>query len=286
MEQRLQEAGIIAGLHSTSIRMIDTADPPDYPSSPRKTFNLTLGFLAGLLVGIFLSFIIHILDTNIKSVADVEEKLNLPLLGVIPSVESADVMPDAFIRRATSSVEAGWSQIAESYRSLRTGLLLSRAGAPPKVLLVSSSKPAEGKTSVSTLSSITFALSGARVLLIDADLRRPTVHLRFKIPNREGLSSILTGVAKFEDVRYQHPKLPTLHVLPSGPIAPMPSELLGSPEMGAFVATLRPMYDIVIIDTPPVLTVTDALVLGPVQRWGGDGPEIWRSNHQSGGAQS
>jgi len=264
LEQRLQEAGIIAGLHSTSIRMIDPADTPDYPSKPRKSFNLALGTLAGFLVGVFLSLIVHILDTNIKSVSDVEEKLGLPLLGVIPSVESSEVMADAFIHRATSGVEAGWSQIAESYRSLRTGLLLSRAGAPPRVLLISSSKPAEGKTSVSTLSSITFALSGARVLLIDADLRRPTVHMRFKIPNREGLSSILTGVSKLEDVRYVHPKVPTLHVLPSGPIAPMPSELLGSPEMSAFVESLRSIYDFVIIDTPPVLTVTDALVLVPI----------------------
>lgn len=264
LEQRLQEAGIIAGLHSTSIRMIDPADTPDYPSSPRKTFNLGLGFLAGLLIGVVLSLAIHILDTNIKSVSDVEEKLGLPLLGVIPAVESKDILPDAFIQQATSGVESGWSQVAESYRSLRTSLLLSRPGSPPQVILVTSSKPAEGKTSVSTLSAITLALSGARVLLIDADLRRPTVHARFKTENRVGLSSILSGKVTPGEAIYQHPKVPTLHILSSGPIAPMPSELLGAPEMANLVELLRSQYDFIVIDTPPVLTVTDAMVLVPV----------------------
>jgi polysaccharide biosynthesis transport protein len=261
LEQRLQEAGIIAGLHSSSIRMIDPADAPDFPSSPRKTFNLGVGFLAGLAIGILLSLLIHMLDTNIKSVADVEEKLGLPLLGVIPATDNKGILPEIFIGQATSGAEAGWSQMVESYRSLRTSLLLSRPGSPPKVLLITSSKPAEGKTAVSSLSAITLALSGARVLLIDADLRRPSVHARFKIPNRIGLSSILSGKTTFAEAKYQHPKVASLDILPSGPIAPMPAELLGAPEMSNLITDLREQYDFIVIDTPPVLTVTDAMVL-------------------------
>lgn len=264
LEERLQEAGIIAGLHSTSIRMIDPADTPDYPSSPRKTFNLGAGFLAGILVGLLLSLLIHLLDTNIKSLSDVEEKLGLPLLGVIPSAEGKDILPDAFTASATSGVESGWSQVAESYRSLRTSLLLSRPGSPPRVIVVTSSKPAEGKTSVATLSAIILALSGARVLLLDADLRRPSVHTRFKIANRVGLSSILSGKATPEEAIYQYPKVPTLQILPAGPIAPMPAELLGSKEMHNLVDSLRSRYDFVVMDTPPVLTVADAMILVPV----------------------
>lgn len=263
LEQRLQEAGIIAGLHSTSIRMIDPADTPDLPSSPRKTFNLGVGFLAGILAGLLLSLLIHLLDTNIKSLSDVEEKLGLPLLGVIPSAEGKDILPDTFTASATSGVESGWSQVAESYRALRTSLLLSRPGSPPKVILVTSSKPAEGKTSVATLSSIILALSGARVLLIDADLRRPSVHTRFKIANRVGLSTILSGKATPEEAIHQYTKVPSLQIMPAGPIAPMPAELLGSREMHNLVDLLRSQYDFVILDTPPVLTVSDAMILVP-----------------------
>ena len=261
LEQRLQEAGIIAGLHSTSIKMIDPADAPDYPSGPRKRFNLGVGFLTGLIIGVMLSLLIHLLDTNIKSVSDVEEKLGLPLLGVIPVADSKGVLPETFIEQATSGVEAGWSQMVESYRSLRTSLLLSRPGSPPKVLLITSSKPAEGKTAVSSLSAITLALGGGRVLLIDADLRRPSVHTRFKIPNAIGLSTILSGKTTFEEAVYQHPKVASLNILPSGPIAPMPAELLGASEMVTLIERLRGQYDFIVIDTPPVLTVTDALVL-------------------------
>ncbi|HVJ07680.1 MAG TPA: polysaccharide biosynthesis tyrosine autokinase [Acidisarcina sp.] len=264
LEQRLQEAGIIAGLHSTSIRMIDPADTPDYPSSPRKTFNLGVGFLGGFMVGVLLSLLIYALDTNIKSLSDVEEKLGLPLLGVIPAAEGKDILPDAFTASATSGVESGWSQVAESYRALRTSLLLSRPGSPPKVILVTSSKPAEGKTSVATLSAIILALSGARVLLIDADLRRPSVHTRFKIANRVGLSSILSGKIAPEEALYQYPKIPSLQILPAGPIAPMPAELLGAREMHNLVDSMRSQYDFIVIDTPPILTVADAMILVPL----------------------
>ncbi len=261
LQQRLQEAGIIAGLHSTDIRRIDPADAPDFPSSPRKSQNLMLGLLSGLGLGLFLAFIIEALDTNIKSISDIEERLGLPMLGVVPEVDAKQLSPDTFVADATSTIPGAWSRLAEAYRSLRTTILLSRAGAPPKVILISSAKPSEGKTSITTLEAIVFALNGARVLLIDSDLRRPSVHLRFRIANKVGLTSVLTGKTPLEEAIVTVPNVPTLHILPAGPVAPMPAELLGSSQMNSLIQGLRPSYDFILIDTPPVLTVTDAAVL-------------------------
>jgi polysaccharide biosynthesis transport protein len=261
LQQRLQEAGIIAGLHSTNIRKIDPADAPDFPSSPRKSVNLTLGLLCGLGIGLLLSFLVEALDTNIKTIYDIEERLGLPMLGVVPQVDSKLLSPETFVRDATSSLPGAWSRLAEAYRSLRTTILLSRAGTPPQVILISSAKPSEGKTSITTLESIVFALNGARVLLIDSDLRRPSVHLRFRIANKVGLTSVLTGKAGLEEAIVPVSALPSLHILPAGPIAPMPAELLGSLQMQRLVESLRSSYDFILIDTPPVLTVTDAAVL-------------------------
>jgi succinoglycan biosynthesis transport protein ExoP len=261
LQQRLQEAGIIAGLHSTNIRKIDPADAPDFPSSPRKSVNLTLGLVCGLGIGLLLSFMVEALDTNIKTIYDIEERLGLPMLGVVPQVDSKLLSPETFVRDATSPLPGAWSRLAEAYRSLRTTILLSRAGTPPQVILISSAKPSEGKTSITTLESIVFALNGARVLLIDSDLRRPSVHLRFRIANKVGLTSVLTGKAGAEEAIVPVTALPSLHILPAGPIAPMPAELLGSLQMQRLVEGLRANYDFILIDTPPVLTVTDAAVL-------------------------
>jgi polysaccharide biosynthesis transport protein len=261
LQQRLQEAGIIAGLHSTNIRRIDPADAPDFPSSPRKSVNLTLGLLCGLGIGLLLSFMVEAMDTNIKTIYDIEERLGLPMLGVVPQVDSKLLSPETFIRDATSPVPGAWSRLAEAYRSLRTTILLSRAGTPPQVILISSAKPSEGKTSITTLEAIVFALNGARVLLIDSDLRRPSVHLRFRIANKIGLTSVLAGKTPLQDAITVVPGLASLHILPAGPVAPMPAELLGSLQMQRLIEGLRANYDFILIDTPPVLTVTDAAVL-------------------------
>jgi capsular exopolysaccharide synthesis family protein len=261
LQQRLQEAGIIAGLHSTNIRKIDPADAPDFPSSPRKSVNLSMGLLCGLGFGLLLSFTIEALDTNIKSIYDIEERLGLPMLGVVPQVDTKLLSPETFVRDATSPLPGAWSRLAEAYRSLRTTILLARAGTPPQVILVSSAKPSEGKTSITTLEAIVFALNGAKVLLIDSDLRRPSVHLRFRIANKVGLTSVLTGKSTLQEAIVPVEAVPSLHLLPAGPIAPMPAELLGSLQMQRLIEGLRANYDFILIDTPPVLTVTDAAVL-------------------------
>lgn len=264
LQERLQEAGIIAGLHSTDIRRIDPADRADAPSSPRKSMNLILGLAAGLALGLVLAVVVESLDTNIKTIFDIEDRLGLPMLGIVPLVEPQLLSPEAFVSEATAAGPGAWSRLAESYRSLRTAILLSRAGTPPRVMIFSSPRPSEGKTSVTSLEAVVFALNGARVLLIDSDLRRPTVHVRFRIPNQVGLTSVLTGKCSPEEAIVNVRSVPSLDILPAGPIAPMPAELLGSSQMRALVDGFRSRYDFILIDTPPILTVTDAAVMVPV----------------------
>jgi len=262
LQQRLQEASIMSGLHSTSIRIIDSADIPSYPSSPREHFNMAVGASVGFILGLGLALVLESLDTNLKTMTDIERTLQLPLLAAIPSVEAEDLLPSRFREFALAKGSSSWSRIAEALRGMRTSILLSSPGSPPKTILITSTRPAEGKSSVSTLLAITFALNGSRVLLLDADLRRPSVHLRFRIGKGLGLSSVLSGKASAKEAVVSWPELPNLFIMTSGPVPPLPSELLGSKQMEELLAQLRNDYDFVVIDSPPVLAVTDASVLG------------------------
>jgi len=262
LQQRLQEAGIISSLHSTAIHTVDSADIPVFPSHPRGNFNKALGVGGGFFIGICLAILLELLDTNLKTMTDIEQGLQLPLLAAIPAVDADHLQPQKFREFAVSRGITTWSKIAEALRGMRTSILLSSPGSPPKVLMVASTRPGEGKSSIAGLTAITFALNGSKVLLIDGDLRRPALHLRFRIGKGLGLSSVLSGKATLKEAVVQWSDLPNLHILPSGPVPPLPSELLGSKEMEALLAQVRSDYDFVIIDTPPVLAVTDASVLG------------------------
>ncbi len=269
IQERLQEAGILSGLHSTSVHIVEDADIPTLPSEPHKALNMAGGLAVGLLLGGILALIIEAMDTNLRTIEDVETALNLPLLAVLPKVEGPEIRAANFIKHAASGQSGSWSKIGEALRGMRTSILLSTAGAPPQVLMISSTRPAEGKTSIAILEAIIFALNGAKVLLIDADLRRPAVHLRVKgeyidasSSRNAGLSSVLSGKATWKEAVQKWPELPNLHLLLAGPLPPLPSELLGSKQMENLIADLRLQYDFIFIDTPPVLTVTDASVLG------------------------
>ena len=262
LQQRLQEAGIMSSLHSTAIHIVDSAETPIHPSSPRTRFNLAAGAGVGLLIGLCLALILEALDTNLKTMSDIEQALQLPLIAAIPSVDAEELQPARFKESATKPGTSSWSRVAEALRGMRTSVLLSSPGTPPKVIMITSTRPAEGKSSVASLSAITFALNGSRVLLIDADLRRPSIHLRFKMGKGLGLSSVLSGKATVQEAIAEWPDLPNLHILPSGPVPPLPSELLGSTQMEDLVTEMRAKYDFIIFDTPPVLTVTDAALLG------------------------
>lgn len=262
LQERLLEAGVLAGLHSTSIHIVDNADTPVGPSRPRKNLNLAVGAGVGLFLGFGLSLILEGLDTNLKTMTEIEQALQLPLLAAIPSVGAENLSPVNFREAAVSMGSSSWSRIAEALRGMRTSILLSSPGAPPKVIMVVSSRPAEGKSTVSTLLSVIFALGGSRVLLIDADLRRPNVHLRFGIPKGPGLSSVLSGKVSAREAIVTWPDLPNIHLMPAGPVPPLPSELLGSGQMEDMLRELREEYDFILVDTPPVLAVTDAAVIG------------------------
>lgn len=219
------------------------------------------GLGAGLFLGLVLAFTLEALDTNLKSVTDIEEVLQLPLLAALPLSDTLGLQPSRFNEEALTGKPGPMSRLAESLRGMRTSILLSSPGAPPKVIMVASSRPGEGKSSTSILESIVFALNASNVLLLDADLRRPTLHKRFGIQNKVGLSSVLSGEAKLQEAIQVWPEQPRLHILPSGPVPPLPSELLGSRQMEDILRELRQQYDVIFIDTPPVLAVTDAAVL-------------------------
>lgn len=261
VQERLQEAGIMAGLHATAVHIVDNADLPVSPSQPRVGLNLAAGFGIGLFVGMALAFAQESLDTKLKTMSDIEEGLQLPLLAAIPSVSAALLQPAGFCKQTNAQGTAHWSTVAEALRGMRTSILLSSPG-PPKVIMITSSRPGEGKTSVSCLMAITLALNGSRTLLIDADLRRPSVHMRFNLSKERGLSSVLSAQSNCQESIVSWSELPDLHILPSGPVPPLPSELLGSKRMEALLTDLRASYDFIVIDTSPVLTVTDASLLG------------------------
>jgi capsular exopolysaccharide synthesis family protein len=269
LQERLQEAGIIAGLHSTAVHVVDSADIPTFTSQPRVRVNVAAGLFAGVMFGFILALLLEAMDTNLNAISEIEEVLQLPVLGAIPKVDEGSLIPATFTEHALSGNKGAWSKIAEALRGLRTSILLSTPGSPPQVIMMASTRPAEGKTSISILESIIFALNGSRVLLMDADLRRPAVHTRLNlastsgVADREnvGLSSVLSGKTTLDEAIREWPDYPGVHVLVAGPTPPLPSELLGSKHMEDLLAELRLRYDFIFIDTPPVMTVTDASVM-------------------------
>jgi capsular exopolysaccharide synthesis family protein len=274
LQQRLKEAGVSAGLRSSNIRVVDIARTPTQPITPNVPRNLQVGLLLGLACGIGLAFVLESLDTSIRSIEEISEISTLPALGTIPLQLSSNGYLRKRLKTTLAETERSESsalvtyarpksEAAEAYRALRTSILLSSFGAPPKVILVTSAIPQEGKTTISANSALVLAQSGSRVLLIDADLRRPGIDKLFGFRSRAGLSTLISGVDKMEDVVVPFTQVPNLWILPAGPIPPQPVELLGSTVMKDHITRWRDEFDHIIIDTPPCLSVTDAVVLSP-----------------------
>ena len=271
--QRLKEAGVSAGLRSSNIRVVDVARIPTGPIKPNVPRNIQFGLLLGLACGIGLAFTLESLDTSIRTIEEISAVSTLPTLGTIPIQGALNGSLRKRLKTASVELESTESALitytrprseaAEAYRSLRTSILLSSYGAPPKVILVTSAVPQEGKTTVSANSALVLAQRGGRVLLVDADLRRPGIDRIFGFRSRTGLSTLISGAQKFEEVAVPFADFPNLTILPAGPIPPQPAELLGSSVMKDYIARWRDEFDHVVIDSPPCLSVTDAVVLSP-----------------------
>jgi capsular exopolysaccharide synthesis family protein len=272
--QRLKEAGVSAGLRSSNIRVVDVGRTPTSPIKPNVPRNIELGLFFGLACGIGLAFVLESLDTSIRTLEEISAISSLPALGTIPLQTSSNGYLRKRLKPASIQAETPESptlityarpksEAAEAFRSLRTSILLSSYGAPPKVILVTSALPQEGKTTISANSALVLAQRGGRVLLIGADLRRPGIEKLFGLRSRGGLSTLISGGDKCEDVIVPFADVPNLWILPAGPIPPQPAELLGSTVMKDHLARWRTEFDHIIIDTPPCLSVTDAVILSP-----------------------
>lgn len=270
--EKLKEAGVTAGLRSNNIKVLNQARPPASPVEPNIPRNLAFALMLGLISGVGLAFVLESMDNTVRTTEQAQMISLLPSLGMIPLGSKAGGNGTGKRLALTSSSREAvelvtqsrpQSQMAESYRALRTSLLLSNLGAPPKTIMVTSARPQEGKTTTAINSAIVLAQKGIRVLLVDADLRRPSVHKTLGIGPRSGLSNVLTGSATLEQTIAPSPLLPNLFVLPAGSPPPNPAELLASSNMRDVLAQLREQFDHIVIDTPPTLSVTDAVVLSP-----------------------
>ena len=273
--QKLKEAGITAGLKSSNIRVVDPALTPSSPSRPQRARNILLAILVGLVGGVGLALFREYLDNTIKSPDDVESISGLPSLAVVPSLPglngsySRRTKGDAALQSPSGphvellSYVQPKSQISEAFRALRTSLLLSQADHPPQVILVTSALPREGKTTAAVNLAVTLAQLGDRTLLMDSDLRKPGVRraLNLTIGKEVGLSSYLAGVSTLDEVLYPHPTISNLEALTTGPVPPSPADLLSSHRMREAIAELRLRFKFIVIDSPPVMAATDAVIL-------------------------
>lgn len=266
---RMKESDLSAQLRVSNIRLLDAATAPKTPVSPRIKISLALGLFFGLLLGVGLALVVDMVDNTVKSQADVEQSSALVTLGLIPRIPGTAGQPRGS-KRASNPPEFelithkdSKSAVAESCRSIRTNLLFAATDRSLHTMVVTSPGPSEGKTTTAINLAIAMAQAGSRVLLIDTDMRRPRVHRVFGVPGAKGVSSLLLGDEKAEDV-IKTTEVPDLYLLPCGPVPPNPAELCQSERFKQMLAGLSERYDRIVLDSPPVLVVTDAAVLSTV----------------------
>jgi len=266
--QKRRELTATGSDKGTDVSISNPSRLPHAPVGPQRMRNIMIAFILALVSGIGLAFLLDFLDDTIKSVDDVDRYIHLPALALIPAASEKPRLRGTPSPAAPSHTTAlamvgdVRSPIAEAYRHLRTSLLLSSAGTPPKTILVTSSQPSEGKTTTAINTAFMLAQTGAEILIIDCDLRRPRLHAQFNLSNVRGLTNCLSGDADdLESIIQTYDKQPNLKVLPSGPIPPNPAELLGSDEMRGLLTRLSQKFTHIIVDSPPAISFTDASIL-------------------------
>ena len=262
--QRMKEVGVSAGLTMSNIQVLDKAEKPTGPYKPNIRLNLLLAAVVGLFLGIGLAFFFEYLDNTIKTPEDVEQMIRLPSFGMVPEIsngrrkrlEKGSSHPVELItHRHPKSI------LSEAYRNVRTSLLLSFSEKPPKKIAITSPNPVEGKTTTVINTAIALAQTGAQVVIIDADMRKPRIHHVFNGgDDGTGLSNFLSGNADLASI-VKKTEVPNLFYIPSGPIPPNPSELLGSNRFKNMMGALEKKFDHVLLDSPPVIGFADSIIL-------------------------
>lgn len=252
------------------------AIPPEYPIGPRRVMTIATALMLSTLFGMGLALFLEYLDDTITSTEEVEHVLQLPALAAIPTIDAApkrklllvgggnsEEAEEARLRAELLIYADPRSSLAESYRQLRTSILLSTAGHPPKSLLITSSLPSEGKTTTATNTAISLAQTGAKVLIIDADMRRPRLHTVFDVGNGSGLSTVLSSEMSAKEILevISFDERTKVSIMPSGPIPPNPAELIGSEQMARLLKTLQSEFTHVVVDSPPITSFTDAVLV-------------------------
>jgi succinoglycan biosynthesis transport protein ExoP len=273
---KLKEANISVGLKSSNIRLVDPAMIPSYPARPAKARNLALAFLVGLVGGVGLALLREYLDNTVKTPDDIETLARLPSLAVVPQFAGSNgngkrsgmfnglAATNGHEKRIELVAQhLPKSQMSEAFRALRTSILLSQADHPPQVILVTSALPREGKTTAAANLAVTLAQLGDKTVLVDADLRKPGVGRLLNLASGKyaGLSSYLAGVSSLDLVTVPHPVIPNLAAIPTGPLPPNPADLLSSHKLADAIAELRTKYKFIVIDSPPIMAATDAVIL-------------------------
>jgi capsular exopolysaccharide synthesis family protein len=260
--KKIKETEVSKELLTTNIRILDLATVPGGPFSPNRKQDILQGVMLGLFLGAGLAFLLEYLDSTVKTADDIETYVRLPFLGYVPSVAEGEAKTEKEIDLISQNVPR--SRISEAYRSIRTSIMFSVSeDRPLKTILVTSASPLEGKTTVGINLGIVFAQSNEKVLLIEADMRKPRICNSLDLDNKVGLSSFLTGTEDLE-TSIRQTNIANLSILSSGPRPPNPAELLTSTKTRTFLEELKTRFDRIIIDSPPLLTVADTSILANI----------------------
>ncbi len=269
----VKDIGELAETQTSNVSIIDHAEPPRFPSSPRPIRTLVMAFALSLATALALAFLADYLDDSIRTPLESEKLLGLPTLVAVPRFDQRTLRDESLKRLLSrvddetsvttevATVQTRTSFVLETYRQLRTALLLSQAGGPPKTILIASALPGEGKTVTAVNAAVVLSQLGGKVLLIDADLRHPRCHELFRMENTVGLSTVLAGSDDCGNSIRPASLINNLYFLGCGPMPPDPTKLLGSPRMREVLAQLQTQFDFIVIDSPPVLLATDAVLI-------------------------